>query len=219
MSALIIGTNALSQYIVGDVIENATRAQIFDRVRAADRVFHLVPFQLDLTQHTLDACEAYDRPLLIASSSEVYGRTVCGVARESDPLVLSPSTAPSTLAMLFAERAAIERGLRVVIARLFDLAVPGTMLGRLLEAARSNRPLRVFGTGLQERTYLHAEDAASILVRLMETPAAFGGPVNVGGTCAISLHDLARRIQQLTRSRPPIVRTHEVGDGEEHEDE
>jgi UDP-glucose 4-epimerase len=174
----------------------------------------LAPSRITITEHVLDACAKYDRPLLLASTAEVYGRTICGVAKETDPLVLSPDTSPSVVATLFAERAAVERGLRVVIARVFDLASEG-ILGRLLQAARSGRPLSIFGTGEQQRTFLHPEDAAAILVRLMETPAALGRPVNVGGTCAISLHDLARRLQQLTRPRPPIVRTPEAAYEEE----
>ena len=165
MSALIIGTSTLSEHLAGIAIADASREEIRERVCKADRVFHLAPSDVALTQNILDACEEYDRPLLLASSAEVYGRTICGVAKETDPLILSPNASPNVLATLLAERSAIERGLRVVIARLFDLA-EDSMLGRLLHAARQNRPLRIFGTGLTERAYLHAEDAAAILVRL-----------------------------------------------------
>ncbi len=242
MRTLVTGaTGFLGAHLVRALIADGDRIltagpeldpdRLFGRIRAADRVIHLAGTSdprapasrafadLAFTEPLLDACAALDRPLLIASAAEVYGRTVCGVARETDPLVLPPTASPFVLTKLFVERAALDRGIRVVIARLFDLAGPCAPrhrpFGRLLAAAQKNRPLRVFGTGGQERAFLFVEDAARILVRLMGTTAAHGRAVNVGGTCPISLNDLARRLQQLTPRRPPIVRTHEPDDEEE----
>ena len=66
MSALIIGTSPLSDHLAGVAIIEATRDEIFERVRKADRIFHLAPSKLELTQNILDACEELDRPLLLA---------------------------------------------------------------------------------------------------------------------------------------------------------
>jgi UDP-glucose 4-epimerase len=152
-------------------------------------------------------------PVLLTSSSEVYGKSQKSVFTESDDLLIGPPTLgrwryacsklmDEFLAMAYFE----ERKLPVVIARLFNIVGPrqtgryGMVLPRFIAAAQKNQPLRVFGDGLQTRCFCHVLDAVESLVRLTANPAAYGQVFNIGGTEEISIMDLARLVIAVTRS-------------------
>jgi UDP-glucose 4-epimerase len=156
-------------------------------------------------------------PVLLTSSSEVYGKSQKSVFTESDDLLIGPPTLgrwryacsklmDEFLAMAYFE----ERKLPVVIARLFNIVGPrqtgryGMVLPRFIAAARRNEPLRVFGDGLQSRCFCHVLDAVESLVRLTANPAAYGQVFNIGGTEEISIMDLARLVITVTRSTSRI---------------
>jgi UDP-glucose 4-epimerase len=159
------------------------------------------------TETVLLAASRYGVPVLLASSSEVYGRGGRAPLAEDDDLALGPpvtarwSYACSKLAGEFlALSCARELRLPVVIARLFNTVGPrqtgryGMVLPRFIAAARSGRPLRVFGDGRQRRCFCHVADTVEALVRLMRCPAARGQIVNVGSDTETSIVGLARRV-------------------------
>jgi UDP-glucose 4-epimerase len=103
-----------------------------------------------------------------------------------------------------------ERGLPVVIARLFNTVGPrqtgryGMVLPRFIEAAKRGLPLRVHDDGEQSRCFCYVSDTVEALVRLQNTPAARGEVFNVGSTEEITIGELAKLVVQVLGSRSPI---------------
>src|SRR5260221_563595 len=138
-------------------------------------------------ERIMEAASAHQTPILLTSSSEVYGRSERAEFSEDDDLMIGPPTHPrwgypcsklmdEFLAMAYAR----ERGLPVIIARLFNTVGPrqtgdyGMVLPRFIEAAKAGKPLRVFGDGSQTRCFCYVGDAVEALVRLQNCPAARG---------------------------------------------
>ena len=168
---------------------------------------------LDETEAILEAASRNGTPLLLTSTSEVYGKSAKPAFSEEDDLIIGPphlgrwSYACSKLMDEFLALAhAREKGLPVIIARLFNTVGPrqtgrhGMVLPRFLAAARGGEPLRVHGDGSQTRCFCHVGDTVEALVRLQRCAAARGGVFNVGGTEEITMLDLARRVVQTLGS-------------------
>jgi len=171
------------------------------------------------TEALLAAASRGQTPVLLASTSEVYGKSGKPLFSETDDLLIGPpnfgrwSYACSKLMDEFLAMAyAQERGLPVVVARLFNTVGPrqtgrfGMVLPRLVAAARAGKPLEVYGSGRQTRSFCWVGDTVEALVRLQNLPAARGLVVNIGGTEEISILDLARRVRQACGSRSIIKR-------------
>jgi UDP-glucose 4-epimerase len=169
------------------------------------------------TEAVLAAAGNHRTPVLLASTSEVYGKSLKPSFDEDDDLLIGPphlarwSYACSKLMDEFLAMAyARERSLPVVIARLFNTVGPrqtgryGMVLPRFIEAARANQPLRVFGDGTQTRCFCLVDDTIEALTRLMRCPQAVGQVVNVGSDEEISIGNLARRVHDLLGSTSPI---------------
>ena len=169
------------------------------------------------TECVLEAAAARGVPLLLASTSEVYGRSAKPAFAEDDDLLIGPpnlgrwSYACSKLMDEFLALAHTrERDLPVVIARLFNTVGPrqtgryGMVLPRFIEAARAGKPLRVFGDGRQTRCFCDVADTVEALVRLQNSPAARGEIFNVGGTGEISIRDLAALVIETVGSSSAI---------------
>jgi UDP-glucose 4-epimerase len=145
--------------------------------------------------------------LFLASSSEVYGKNPKPRWNEDDDLVFGPTTrtrwsygATKAIDEFLALAYWRERGLRVVIGRLFNVVGPrqvgayGMVLPRLIDAALAGRPPEVHGDGLQQRCFAHVADVLRAVLALMETPAAVGRVFNVGSDQPIRILDLARKV-------------------------
>ena len=145
------------------------------------------------TQVMLDAASAHKTPILITSTSEVYGKSVKPAFSEEDDLLIGPphftrwSYACSKLMDEFLALAhERESGAPVIIARLFNTVGPrqtgryGMALPRFIAAARSGEALKVFGDGRQTRCFCYVKDTVEALVRLQNCPAARGQIFNVG---------------------------------------
>jgi UDP-glucose 4-epimerase len=169
------------------------------------------------TEVLLSAAAAAGAPVLFASTSEVYGKSEKPAFTEEDDLLIGPphrsrwSYACSKLMDEFLALAhASERGLPVVIARLFNTVGArqtgryGMVLPRFIAAARKGEPLRVHGDGRQTRCFCHVNDTVEALVRLEKCPAARGQVFNVGGTEEISILDLARLVVETLSSKSAI---------------
>ncbi len=165
------------------------------------------------TQYILDAASAGRTPILIASTSEVYGKSEKAAFSEEDDLLIGPphlsrwSYACSKLMDEFLALAhAKEFGTPVVIARLFNTVGPrqtgqyGMVLPRFIQAARSGRPLQVFGDGSQTRCFCYVQDTVQALIRLQDCASARGEIFNVGSCEEVSITRLAETVIEILRS-------------------
>jgi UDP-glucose 4-epimerase len=177
-----------------------------------------IEINLDESEAILAAASGTDTTVFLASTSEVYGKSPKTAFDEQDDLLIGPphlarwSYACSKLMDEFLAMAySRERGLPVIIARLFNTVGPrqtgqyGMVLPRFLTAAIANQPLRVFGDGLQTRCFCYVTDTVEAIFRLLRCPDAVGQVVNVGNDEEISILNLAGRIRQLLKSTSPIV--------------
>jgi UDP-glucose 4-epimerase len=172
------------------------------------------------TQCILDAASARKTPILITSTSEVYGKSEKAAFAEEDDLLIGPphlsrwSYACSKLMDEFLALAhASEHGTPVVIARLFNTVGPrqtgqyGMVLPRFIQAARSGRPLQVFGDGRQTRCFCYVQDTVEALVRLHDCAAARGQVFNVGSAEEVTITQLAGTVIEILRSPSGIEYT------------
>ena len=169
------------------------------------------------TEVLLRAATSAGVPLLLTSTSEVYGKNLKPGFDEEDDLLIGPphqarwSYACSKLMDEFLALAfAKEKSLPVVIVRLFNTVGPrqtgryGMVLPRFIEAACQGEPLLVYGDGLQTRCFCYVADTVEALVRLQNCPAARGQIFNVGSTEEIAILDLARKVNQQLGARSEI---------------
>lgn len=169
------------------------------------------------TEVLLAAAAPQRTPLLLASTSEVYGKSLKPAFSEADDLLIGPphqsrwSYACSKLMDEFLALAfAKERGLPVVVARLFNTVGPrqtgqyGMVLPRFIAAAKNGQPLKVFGDGRQSRCFCYVLDTVEALVRLQNSAGARGEVFNVGGTEEINILDLARRVIETLGSKSVV---------------
>jgi UDP-glucose 4-epimerase len=171
------------------------------------------------TENVLEYCSRFDKRVLVASSSEVYGDHPEEASLEEDARrIYGPTTAKR---WAYADTKAIdeflalarhdEQGLRCVIARLFNTVGPrqsgqyGNVIPRFVEAALAGRPLEVHGDGSQTRCFCHVSDVVRGLKALVDTPATSGQVLNVGSTERVRILDLAERVLQATGSSSEIV--------------
>jgi UDP-glucose 4-epimerase len=178
---------------------------------------HVLQTNLRETEVLLQAAAPHHVPVLLTSTSEVYGKSQKpGFSEEDDLLIGPPHQArwgyacsklmDEFLALAYAK----ERALPVVIVRLFNTVGPrqtgryGMVLPRFLAAARSNLPLKVFGDGEQTRCFCYVTDAVEALVRLQNNPAARGEVFNVGSTEEVSIRHLAEMAIHLLGSKSTI---------------
>jgi len=178
---------------------------------------HVLETNLHETEVLLEAAAARAVPVLLASTSEVYGKSQRPAFSEADDLLIGPpqqsrwSYACSKLMDEFLALAfAKERGLPTIIVRLFNTVGPrqtgryGMVLPRFIAAAKAGTPLKVHGDGLQTRCFCYVGDTVEALVRLLDCPAARGEVFNVGSTEEINILELARLVVSTLGSSSPI---------------
>ncbi len=178
---------------------------------------HVIETNLHETEVLLEAAAPHGVPVLVASTSEVYGKSQKPGFSEEDDLLIGPphqsrwSYACSKLMDEFLALAFTkERGLPVTIVRLFNTVGPrqtgryGMVLPRFIAAAKAGTPLKVFGDGQQSRCFCYVGDTVESLVRLQNSPAARGEIFNIGGTEEITILDLAKRVIETLGSQSPI---------------
>ena len=211
----------------------STCAELPELVAQAKSIFHLAaavgvdlvvksPIHVLATnQHETEvllAVAAKHRvPTLVASTSEVYGKSEKVAFSEEDDLLIGPphhsrwGYACSKLMDEFLALAyAREYELPVVIARMFNTVGPrqtgrfGMVLPRFIASARKNEPIKVFGDGQQTRCFCYVLDTVEALVRLMKTPAARGQIFNIGNTEEVTILELAQRVIETLGSKSTI---------------
>jgi UDP-glucose 4-epimerase len=208
-------------------------AELPELIRRAEAIYHLaaavgvelvvkapirvLQTNLHETEVLLEEAAKNGAPILLTSTSEVYGKSQKAAFSEEDDLLIGPphqarwSYACSKLMDEFLGLAcAKERALPVVIARLFNTVGPrqtgqyGMVLPRFINAALEGRPLKVYGDGLQSRCFCYVSDTVEALVRLQKSEAARGQVFNIGGTEEITIHGLAKLVIECLRSKSVI---------------
>jgi len=202
-------------------------------VAAADRVVHLAAaVGVDLvvkspvetirtnirgTENVLEPAAEFGKRVLIASTSEVYGKSTRESFAETDDLLIGCPTrsrwcyACSKLLDEF-YLTAFHRscGLPGTAVRFFNTVGPrqtgryGMVVPRFVERALRNEPLSVYGTGEQSRCFCHVDDVVRAVLLLLEEPASYGGIYNIGSTRRITIEALAKLVIERTGSASTI---------------
>ncbi len=179
---------------------------------------HTIETNIKGTEAVLQAAQRYRVKVLLASTSEVYGKGNNVPFKEDDDVVLGPTTrsrwsyAATKMVDEFLGLAYFnEKKLPVVIIRLFNTVGPrqighyGMVIPRFVQQGLSGEPLTVYSDGKMSRCFMHVKDAVRAIIALAETPDSIGQVFNVGATDEISILDLARWILTVVDGRPELV--------------
>ena len=217
--------------LVRDSVENEHTVTAL--MASCDQVFHLasavgvklvaeepvrtIRTTIHGTEVVLEAANKFGRPVLVTSSSEVYGKSARIPFDEDDDVVMGATRfsrwcyayskgIDEFLALAYHH----QYGLPVTIARLFNTVGPrqvgmyGMVLPRFAEAAVRNTPLQVYGDGNQTRCFCHVADVVDALIKLQANPGAAGRVFNVGSDEEISINDLAARVIRAANSSSKV---------------
>ena len=169
------------------------------------------------TEVVLEASEKFSKPVLIASTSEIYGKNDKVPLNEEDDRIIGH---PLKSRWSYSEAKAVdeslayfyylEKKLPVRIVRFFNTVGPrqvghyGMVLPRFVNAALKNEPLSVYGSGDQIRCFCHVDDAVRALLLVMDSEKAIGQVFNVGNNQQITIMELAKKVIELTGSSSTI---------------
>ncbi len=169
------------------------------------------------TQLILEAACKKKKLVLIASTSEVYGKNTQVPFREDADLVLGPTTkgrwsyaASKALDEFLALSYWKEKKQPVIVARFFNTVGPrqtgryGMVLPNFVKRAIDQAPIDVYGDGTQSRCFCDVRDTVEALLRLLTLERAIGEVVNIGNTEEVTIEDLAKIVKQRTGSSSPI---------------
>ena len=219
------------EFILGSILNPDL---VDDAVRRADFVFHLAaavgvnliverPLESLATnirgsEVVLEKCHKYGRPVLVTSTSEIYGKNTSDTLREDDDRILGSAlktrwsySEAKAIEEILAYSYWKEKGLPTRIVRLFNTVGPrqvgtyGMVVPRFVDAAMRGKDLVVHGDGEQTRCFCHVYDVVDALLLSIESPDTVGTVVNVGSQDEISITDLARRVIEELGSRSAIV--------------
>ena len=171
------------------------------------------------SETVIEAAHRYRRRILLASTSEIYGKNGNGgvpLVEDADRLLGSPSVArwaystAKVVDEILAYAYHRERGLATTVARLFNTVGPrqspayGMVIPRLVRQAVRGEPLTVYGDGRQTRCFCHVADVVDGLIRLLDDPRSHGEVFNLGSQEEVSIVDLAHRIVEKAGTPSPI---------------
>lgn len=218
------------EFVLGSILN----ADLVDDVVArSDAVFHLAaavgvelivkkPLESLATnirgsETIFEKAHKYGTKVLVASTSEIYGKNTSDRLKEEDDRILG---SPLKSRWSYSEAKAIdeilaytywkEKGLETVIVRLFNTVGPrqtgsyGMVIPRFVSQAVRNEAITVYGDGSQTRCFCYVGDVVGALIDLMNHPEAYGKVFNIGGTEEISMSDLAERVIRLAGSSSKI---------------
>jgi len=213
-------------YFIDTIFNRPLLAELVDR---ADWVFHLaaavgVKLVVEQPVHTIETCvhgtesvlelaARKGKRTLLASSSEVYGKSEKTPFREDDDMVFGPTTmsrwcyaCSKAIDEFLALAYHAEHHLPVVIARFFNTVGPrqtgkyGMVLPRMISAALAGKPIEVYGDGEQTRSFAHVSDVIDAITALMANDSISGETFNVGSDEEVTINELARRVAQRVGS-------------------
>ena len=209
-------------------------AQLVDLlVKECDGVFHLaaavgvkkilddpigsLKTNVEGSENVLVSATKHKKRVLLASTSEIYGKNDSGpLTEESDRILGSPLLSRWTYSEAkaideaFARVLHLREGLKVQTVRFFNTVGPrqspayGMVIPRFFAAAKSNEPLRIYGDGSQQRVFCHISDAVSGVMALWNSNKGFGEAFNLGGFQEITILELAKEIISITGSNSGI---------------
>jgi UDP-glucose 4-epimerase len=218
------------EYFVDTVENEPLLAELIDR---SDVVFHFaaavgVKLIVEQPVHTIETnvhgtevvlklANKKKKLVVIASTSEVYGKSENVPFREDSDLVMGPTTKhrwayacskaiDEFLALAYWK----ERKLPVIVVRFFNTVGPrqtgqyGMVIPNFVQQALAGRPITVFGDGRQSRSFTHVADVVGALVKLVNEPKAIGQVINLGNTQEVTIQALAERVRELSGSTSPI---------------
>ncbi|PWT84389.1 MAG: nucleoside-diphosphate sugar epimerase [Blastocatellia bacterium] len=218
------------EYFIDTIENEPLLAELIDR---SDVVFHLaaavgVKLIVEEPVHTIETnvhgtevvlkhANKKKKRVMIASTSEVYGKSNDAPFREDSDLVLGPTpkhrwayacskAIDEFLALAYWK----ERKLPVIIVRLFNTVGPrqtgqyGMVIPNLVRQALAGEPITVFGDGTQSRSFTHVSDVVGALLKLVAEPKAIGQVINIGNVEEVTIRFLADRIRALTGSHSII---------------
>jgi len=167
----------------------------------------------------LEAANKHRKPVLLASTSEIYGKNSKLMLNEEDDRILGH---PLKSRWSYSEAKAVDESLAyfyylnerlpIRIVRLFNTVGPrqighyGMVVPRFVSAALNNQPLEIYGNGEQIRCFCHVEDVVRALLLVMDSEQAVGKVFNIGNNQQISILDLAKRVIEVTSSKSEIVK-------------
>lgn len=227
------------QHLLGNEKFSFERCSVLDRfsterfVREADVVYHLaaavgvkyimenplkaIQFNIHGTEVILELASKWGKKVMIASSSEVYGKNGKIPYREDGDRLMGATTiarwsyaCTKALDEFMALAYHKEQDVPVVIIRFFNICGPGQtgqygmVIPRFVRNALLNEPITVHGDGTQSRCFTYVKDAVTATINLMETEDAIGEIFNVGSTNEIQIRDLAQKVVELTCSSSRI---------------
>ena len=218
------------KYVIDSVTNEPVLAELID---GADVVFHLaaavgVKLIVEAPVHTIETnvhgtevvlkhANKKKKLVVIASTSEVYGKSNDVPFREDSDLVMGPTpkhrwayacskAIDEFLALAYWK----ERKLPVIIVRFFNTVGPrqtgqyGLVIPNFVRQALAGEPITVFGDGTQSRSFTHVADVVDALLKLVAKPAAIGQVINLGNTEEVTIRALAERVRDLAGSSSPI---------------
>jgi UDP-glucose 4-epimerase len=217
-------------YVIDSVTNEPLLAEMIDH---CDVVYHLaaavgVKLIVEQPVHTIETnvhgtevvlkhANKKKKLVVIASTSEVYGKSADVPFREGADLVLGATVKHRwayACSKLIDEFLALaywkERKLPVIIVRLFNTVGPrqtgqyGMVLPTFVRQALAGQPITVFGDGTQSRSFTYVADVVDALVKLTEDPRAVGEVFNVGNTEEVTIGELAQRVKRATGSESPV---------------
>jgi UDP-glucose 4-epimerase len=219
-------------YTIDTITNEPLLAELIDR---ADAVVHLaaavgVKLIVEAPVHTIETnvhgtevvlkhASKKKKLVLIASTSEVYGKSLDVPFREDADLVLGPTGKHRwayACSKMIDEFLALaywkERKLPVIIVRLFNTVGPrqtgqyGMVIPTLVRQALGGQPITVFGDGAQSRSFTYVGDVVRAMVALIDEPRAVGQVFNIGSGSEITINELAEKVKAMTASPSAIVR-------------
>lgn len=168
----------------------------------------------------LTAATKLNKRIIIASTSEIYGKNPKQPLSETDDRVVG---APQKIRWTYSDAKALEEAiahalfltkqLKVTTVRLFNTVGPrqtgryGMVLPRFIQSAIKNEPITIYGDGTQSRVFCHVQDAVKAILALAETDSAIGEVYNVGGVGETTIKQLAVKIIERTKSSSAITFT------------
>jgi UDP-glucose 4-epimerase len=218
------------EYCIESVTNEPLLAELIDR---SDVVFHLaaavgvkliveqpvytIETNVHGTEVVLKHANKKKKLVVIASTSEVYGKSLAVPFHEDADLVLGPTpkhrwayacskAIDEFLALAYWK----ERKLPVIIVRFFNTVGPrqsgqyGMVIPNFVRQALAGEPITVFGDGTQQRAFTHVHDVVGALLKLVVEPKAIGQVINVGNKHEITIQKLAERVRELSGSNSPI---------------
>ena len=214
--------SALDRPLVSELVD---RADVTVHLAAAvgvrlivERPVHTIETNVGATETVLAAAAKKQKLVVVASTSEVYGKSTLVPFREDHDLQLGPTShsrwayaCSKALDEWLSLAYAHEKGVPVIVVRFFNTVGPrqtgryGMVLPNFARQALRGEPITVYGTGDQSRCFGHVQDSVEGVLRLIDTPAAVNEVFNIGSTEETTIRRLAEQVRDEAGSQSPIV--------------